>query len=305
MSVTQSQTFSVSVHPGHKRIKQITLDTSLVKNFLQDLEEFPVQRLENVPFMRFHVAHTLKKHFGEELIHLLRDTLRDRKTGGFTVGLDEQADNFEAQLKFATAISYSIGIANFDDMSGEYYAAFDVKHSYDSDTFLRKAYRTLELHTDGVFVNQVTDWLLMMKLIEENAEGGESRILHLDDWEEMGAFSNHPLASFNFKYSYAHRKSKNVTDIVYDSIFYNKDNHICMRYNDQCTFPETEAQAEYLKEIQESIEQSDGTISISLPVGQLIMLNNHFWLHGREPFKQNEKLFRRLMRQRGVFANKI
>ena len=43
----------------------------------------------------------------------------------------------------------------------------------------------LHLHTDGTFVDEPTDWLLMMKMIEQNARGGESRLLHLDDWKEL------------------------------------------------------------------------------------------------------------------------
>ena len=35
--------------------------------------------------------------------------------------------------------------------------------------------------------------------------------------------------------------------------------------------------------------------------GELILLNNNFWLHGREPFKKNKKLKRELLRQRGIF----
>jgi protein CsiD len=39
-----------------------------------------------------------------------------------------------------------------------------------------------------------------------------------------------------------------------------------------------------------------------LPVGSLIMLNNHVWLHGRALFRRNERLHRELMRLRGSFA---
>lgn len=223
--------------------------------FFEEVANVSSQQLENVAFIRFHVAKALRESLGAELTQMLKQTLHDRATGGFTIGLSDYVQDFDSFLKFSTAVAYSVGISNFDDMSGEYYAVFDVKHSFDSDTNLRKAYRNLELHTDGVFMNEVTDWLLMMKLKEQHAEGGESRFLHIEDWEDAGKFQKHPLASHKFKYTYAHRKSKNITDVVYDSVFYKKDNQICMRFNDQCTFPETEEQAEYLREISESVEK--------------------------------------------------
>ena len=41
----------------------------------------------------------------------------------------------------------------------------------------------MDLHTDGTYVKEVTDWLLMTKIEEKNVKGGETTMLHLDDWE--------------------------------------------------------------------------------------------------------------------------
>ena len=70
-------------------------------------------------------------------------------------------------------------------MSGKYYARFEVKHVDQSDSYLRKAYTNLDLHTDGTYVKEKTDWLIMTKMEEQNVSGGESVILHLDDWEYL------------------------------------------------------------------------------------------------------------------------
>jgi protein CsiD len=50
------------------------------------------------------------------------------------------------------------------------------------------------------------------------------------------------------------------------------------------------------------MEASSATREVPLPVGDLVVLNNYFWLHGRAPFKKHAALHRELMRQRGVFA---
>ncbi len=83
-----------------------------------------------------------------------------------------------------------------------------MKDTDSSDSYLRQAYRLFTLHTDGTFVDEPTDWLLMMKMVEQNARGGESRLLHLDDWKELDKYANHPLASH--KFTYKAPKSKNI-----------------------------------------------------------------------------------------------
>ncbi len=46
----------------------------------------------------------------------------------------------------------------------------------------------MELHNDGTYVEEVTDYVLMMKIDEQNMEGGNSLLLHLDDWEHLESF---------------------------------------------------------------------------------------------------------------------
>jgi protein CsiD len=52
----------------------------------------------------------------------------------------------------------------------------------------------------------------------------------------------------------------------------------------------------------QSLENSPAIGAPRLPVGDMIMLNNRFWLHGRSAFRRNEQLHRELMRQRGSFV---
>ena len=67
----------------------------------------------------------------------------------------------------------------YDAISGKYYARFYVKHEDKSDSYLRKVYANMNLHTDGTYVEEKTVWLLMSKLEKKNAESGETSILHL------------------------------------------------------------------------------------------------------------------------------
>ena len=57
----------------------------------------------------------------------------------------------------------------------------------------------------------------------------------------------------------------------------------------------------FLQNLSNALEESRNKIAAKLKVGSVIMANNHFWLHGRKPFKENKNLTRELLRIRGSF----
>src|SRR5699024_10395435 len=161
--------------------------------FLTEIKQkdISVQRLEYTPYERLIVADMLERHIGDNFGSVIREIIHDRETGGFTLGLEGVSKDTDDYVIFATAITHHLGLPNFDAMSGKYYARFEVRDTDNSDSYLRQAYRLFTLHTDGTFVDEPTDWLLMMKMVEENAVGGESRLLHLDDWKGLDTFYDH------------------------------------------------------------------------------------------------------------------
>jgi protein CsiD len=292
--------YEVKPHPEHKRMYHIELNEDRLREFFDFFAKDTPQTLEYLPYMRYIMAGKLNELLGSTFQDTVRGILHDRESGAFTIGVQGVTTDTDDFVKFATAITHNIGAANFDAMTGKFYARFTVKHTDASDSYLRQAYRLFTLHTDGTFVDEPTDWLLMMKMQEKNAVGGESRLLHLDDWEDLEKFSTHPLASY--KFTYKAPPSKNVQQTVKRSTFFQHNNGTCICFIDQFVYPETLEQATYLKELSDSMENSPSTHALKLPVGDLIMCNNLFWVHGRAPFEKHPDLFRELMRQRGVFA---
>ena len=291
--------YEVHRHPVHPRLKHIDISPKLLAGFFADVRDIDVQNLQYVPFMRFILAGRLGQLIGDGFRQEICNILVDRNHGGFTLGVRETTTGDEDYVKLATAVSHLVGPANFDAMSGSYFARFVVKHTDDSDTYLRQAYRAVNLHTDGAYVEEATDWLMMMKIAEGHAEGGESRLLHLDDWEGLAQFCHDALAAHRFTFKAA--ASKNVDRPVQRPIFWSDGSGICVSYIDQFVHPETLEQARYLFDLSRSLESSPAVRAPRLPVGDLIMLNNRFWMHGRAPFQKNEQLHRELMRLRGVF----
>lgn len=296
-----TENYKVSVHPQTNRLYHIELSKESIANFLDTVsqKEFSVQHLEYTPYARHLTASYLLDQVGEEFGELLRSILYDRETGGFTLGLQGVTENTDEYVIFATAISHLIGSPNYDAMSGKYYARFTVNDTDNSDSYLRQAYRLFTLHTDGTFVDEPTDWLLMMKMVEQHARGGESRLLHLDDWKELDKYANHPLG--HHKFLYKAPSSKNVSQEIERLTFFNHNNKPGMCFIDQFVYPENIEQAKYLYDLSNSMEKDESVTELELPVGDLVVINNIFWLHGRAAFEKDPNLNRELLRQRGRF----
>lgn len=299
-SIARAAKFSLAARSDHHRIVHLQLDTDTLKQFLVDVSSIDVQNLEYVPYMRFHLADKLVERFGDDFASTLIRLVHDRTHGGFTTGVQDVTRDPDDFVRLGTAVGHILGPSNHDSMSGTFYARFNVKHTDTSDSYLRQAYRLFTMHTDGTFVSEATDWLLMMKLEEREAKGGESRFLHLDDWEELEKFRQHPLGSLPFNYRAP--GSKNVSESINRPVFFESKFGLSMSFIDQFVQPKNREEAEYLRALSESMELSRGTREVTLPAGDLVVLNNFFYVHGRAPFEKNETLHRELMRQRGSFA---
>jgi len=228
--------------------------------------------------------------------------VRDRNTGCFIIGpkniSSKITDNF--LVKLSTAIAHLIGNPNHDAMAGKYYARFHVKHEDKSDSYLRKAYINMDLHTDGTYVKEVTDWLLMTKIEEHNVEGGETAMLHLDDWEHCEDLLMIQLVSKTLFGDLT--KSKNIGYKVEHPVFSTDEKgRPNISYIDQFPEPQNMDQGNFLQKLSDGLEESKNKVITKLGAGSTIVANNYFWLHGRRPFKENKELSRELLRIRGSF----
>jgi len=303
---TEYKGFTVSVsEQSNGRLLELKFNKETVEKFFAAIEEWPIQALEYKSFLRFRVAKVLDDLCGNKLHGFLVDTLTDRQTGALLItpeGLDDvsQADDM---VRFTTAVSHLMGRSNFDAMSGKYYARFAVVNQDNSDSYLRQPHRVMELHNDGTYVEEDTDFNLMLKIDEQNMEGGNSLLLHLDDWEDLEKFSTHPLAYRPIRWAVP--PSKNISKDIYHPVFdLDVNGDVITSYIDQFAQPANLEEGVWLSELGESFESSKGIQSIRVPVGSFLLINNHMWLHGRDKFTPHPELRRELMRQRGYFTHK-
>ena len=296
--------FEIYKNTKSPRIVDIDIGEQILKKLIFPFNKFDITALEYKPFTRFTIAKSLDDLSENKLSVLMNEIIRDRNLGCFIIGPENNNSNIDDVflVKLSTAISHLIGIPNHDSMAGKYYARFHVKHEDKSDSYLRKAYINMDLHTDGTYVKEVTDWLLMTKIEEKNVEGGETAMLHLDDWEYCDELFNDPVGKQNFLWGSP--KSKNVEYKVEHPVFSkDKNGKPQISYIDQFPEPKNMEQGLFLQKLSDALEQSKNKLSFPLKPGSTIFSNNYFWLHGRKPFKENTNLSRELLRIRGTFFN--
>ena len=301
--------FKVSQYKKNQRLQVITLSQKTVKTFSEKISQYNVQSIEYKPFLRFYIANSLNQATKNTLGNYLLKTIKDRSTGAVLLeceSMDDPSINgidfIDFNILLSTAISHLIGVPNLDSMSGKFYARFSVKNEDKSDSYLRQAHRRMELHNDGTYVKELTDWVIMQKILEVNVEGGDSLLLHVDDWQDLDKFYQHPLAKENLQWGSP--ASKNIGYKTYHPIFLDEqvEGQPRMSFIDQFVEPLNMDQGLYLYEMGESLESEANTFNVKLLEGSILIINNYIWLHGRDKFIAHKNLHRELLRQRGVFV---
>jgi protein CsiD len=303
-SLNDIEGFKISYHEKSKKIINIKIEDQIIERLIFPFKKFDTTALEYKPFTRFTIAKSLNDIASGKLGDFINLILRNRNSGCFIIGPINLSSKIDQNflVKLSTAITYLIGNPNHDAMAEKYYARFHVKHEDNSDSYLRKAYINMDLHTDGTYVKEKTDWLLMSKLEEENVQGGETTLLHLDDWEHLDDLFNDEVGKQNF--TWGSPKSKNIDYIVEHPVFSkDEEGRAQISYIDQFPEPKNMEQGIFLQKLSDTLEESKKKIIIPLPVGSTLVANNYFWLHGRKSFRENKNLSRELLRIRGSFFN--
>ena len=296
--------FTINSHEKTNRVQVVNIKSEDLDRLIFPFQKHTITSLEYKPFSRFTLAKSLDEVFENKLGKTLVKILNDRETGTIIIETEISNKKFDKDflVKLSTGFAYLVGNPNFDSMTDKYYARFYVKHQDASDSYLRKAYTNLDLHTDGTYVKEKTDWLIMTKMEEQGVSGGESVILHLDDWEHLDELSKNPVGQQDF--IWGSPKSKNVEYKVEHPVFKkDKNGKPIISYIDQFPEPKNMEQGLFLQRLSDCLEESKNKIELPLPVGSTIFSNNYFWLHGRKPFKENTNLSRELLRIRGTFFN--
>lgn len=289
-----------------ERMKHYEFSNLKVGRFLQCSEYISVNDLHFVPYKRYLLAGYLQDELGAEAIESFKFCLQDYATGCavLTFGADLSRDD---NIKIATAVSYLIAEPAIQGPGGSYYSISKIVDDANPTFRLLYPYADFSLHSDGVFADNPVDWLMMMKLHEHNVVGGLSRLLHMADWEDYELFYKDPdnqvvrhgLLEKDGRYD-VFRKFSSL-EPSYSPILYKQGERRHVKFVDQYVIPHTIGQARFIERFQAALEASTQVREIALAPGSMIVLNNHFWMHGRSAFEYNPQLEREQLRQYGVF----
>ena len=309
MQSSQESTIASKTQPMNlMRVDTITLQANHINTYLDKIKQVSIRDLEYTPYLRFLIAREFESLF--KIKDTLTDTVNHYDAGAVLIRLNHPEINEEQAIKLSTAISHLLGIPTIDPLSGKYYATFSVKHTETLQPALLRPYEIFKMHTDGAYMKTVPDWIFFMKLKEVGIVGGQSRLLHLADWQDFNYYYNHPVNKRKLKFianpdtgrsanRHSHDEEKNT---VYSSILSLKNNHKSIRFVDRFMQPANLEEAEFIFSLQNSLENSKAILEIDIPAGSILVINNHHWLHGRSSFQINDTLDRKLMRQRGLFS---
>ena len=160
--------FTINSHEKTNRVQVVNIKSEDLDRLIFPFQKHTITSLEYKPFSRFTLAKSVDEVFEGKLGESLVKILNDRESGTAIIEPEINNKKFDKDflVKLSTGLAYLIGNPNFDSMTGKYYARFHVKHQDSSDSYLRKAYTNLDLHTDGTYVKEKTDWLIMTKMEE-------------------------------------------------------------------------------------------------------------------------------------------
>lgn len=307
--LTQSDTYQITTDRRHQRIRRVELEPTAAQRFFDCAQNVSLEWMEATPYERFFMAKHLQTCFGVKFGETLIETLKDWDSGAFTLSIASFTDKPEDWLRFVTGMVYLLGAPRLNVSSGKHYTRFAIEGMTKPDSLLLSPYESVYLHTDGAFHAGRSDWLLLAKLREEAAIGGETTLLHLADWEDGKLLSQQPMAkqSLIFRGPSAADPRRatlgNHGDMgeVRHPLFYQENGHPCFRFTYQYIHPESIEQAEFLKGIADSLIHCSQTGLLPLQVGEIYAINNTFWMHGRKCFTPSASLYREIVRTNGVF----
>ena len=151
------------------------------------------------------------------------------------------------------------------------------------------------LHTDRTLHEDAGDFLVVAKTRETATERGGIRLLHVDDFSRLDEFTGHPLALVPLEWRgdiqlapLHERISLRLRGGVMAPVFEYADGWQIRFTDDRFRHPASPEQGSFLRDLDSALaEKAEQLPAYNMPVGSFYIINNRFWLHGREGFPVN------------------
>ncbi|WP_137136551.1 carbon starvation induced protein CsiD [Rhizobium sp. FKY42] len=292
--------------PRNTRVLRLEIPEDVSNEFVAFCAERPGYNRHAIPAERTRITAKLKKMLGAEAINFINKTLRDPDRGAISMKpFSGEVLNQAVLSAWITGLGYLVGTPRCDEKNDNL-AYFDIS-SDDPINFNPDA--VLPLHTDGTYYNGNTDWIICGKVFDTSTVGGESLLLHVNDWADYSRFSSDEWSSREFvfrgpsaqdprKAKFGNRGDNGALSLP---MFYSQDGKNCVRMAFQWVHPRNDEEANRLCEIFDSLLDAQEDASFALDVGEIYLLDNKTWLHGRARYGTHQPVERRIIRSIGAY----
>ena len=141
--------------------------------------------------------------------------------------------------------------------------------------------------------------------------GGNTELLHLDDWGDREEFLNSKFAERDMilvrgyltRHEALKRWHEEDLTVAMSSPFYQRDGEYYSRVVSEHMHAIDDEGDVWFKTLIDSLAECKATRNLPLEPGSILILNNTFWFHGRSPIQRNPNLFRRYLRIKGYWKD--
>jgi hypothetical protein len=294
-------------------ITQYTLPSSAIKQF--EAASSPIQmwfsrRSSHMNALREAALGA----FGERLCATIQQDLHRREDGGCIRILPEVSVTRSTAARLVTAMALIGGGRPLVEPGQHDVARRNLLlHQTPEEVAraVRSPYRHDPLHTDGQgFQSRFMDYLCVGCIEKVNCSlgSGDSKVLHLDAWSDFADFASSELGRRSLVHAYwpygmrpdvgrgrDYLRSLPGVELTERPLFYEHPRYgICMQFLCGHIVPRDEEEKRFLADLQLSIERSSARAVFSLEPGEMYLISNQFWLHGRTPIEPHPELRRHL-----------
>jgi glutarate dioxygenase len=287
-----------------KRAEKIVLKKREIKEFIASTSDISIQEIEFSPLLRYRLSESYVAVWGEKNKNSIHSAITTYEKGAVLLDYSDSFGEIETDniMKLLTAIVYTFGNCNHDHVSGKYYYKFTISGEKVFTTPLNNPFKDMHIHTDGCFSHGFCDFVLLAKFEEMEIDGGGSKLVHIQDIENLPSLLSNSLAWR--KYLYKGRSAHKLTEGIYRDLFWLEDGRLKISFNMATCVPRDATEAKFLNEIHTQLDASS-CLKTLLP-GQCLILNNTVWLHGRSKFSEiSTASSRTMVRMRGSFQDRF
>ena len=286
---------------GNPRIQTLRFSDESVQNFAVSSSTIPLlfSRREKC---QQQLREIFASCFGESCSNAIRAVLGDRSQGAIICpSLESDLDVLERLLiGVAASVGQPYSAPNHSRCVVENVLR-DLPEKAQS-LLRRSPYRVDPLHTDGHGSDEVPEQFIALACTHrKKCIGGESVLLHIDDWEDMDRLSLQ-VGSQQFYFDFP-GGSQGTSQTVQRPIFFDGPGGKRMSFLSGYLRRTIDSQ-EPVAEIESSLARAMGSASaqqFSLEERSFYLIDNGFWLHGRMPLEKKANMYRRLICLRGSY----